>query len=71
MSKTTNVLFTETEMRLLRKAAAQSCRRPQDQARFFVLKGLGLVTDDGPGAEMNNRRDAQEFSRQSVTAIGA
>lgn len=64
------VPLSEDEESMLRRAASQSCRRPRDYARYVILKSLGLVTDDGPSLEMNNRRDAQNLTGTSITAVG-
>lgn len=40
MTRTITLALTETEMQLLRKFAALGCRRPQEQARYFLRAAL-------------------------------
>lgn len=71
MGKQISIYLNEIETRHLFELATRKCRRPNDQARFFILNGLGLVTDDGPNCEMNNRHDAKVSEATSVTAVAA
>jgi hypothetical protein len=41
-----SVLLTESEMVLLRQVAARNSRRPQDQARWFIVESLKQYAKD-------------------------
>lgn len=44
-------LDDEKAVKRLMEKAALECRRPNDHARYVILKSLGLVIDDGPSLE--------------------
>src|SRR5689334_14105902 len=48
VTRTIRVALTEAELRRLGESAAQNCRRPQEQVRFFVLNALGLIDRNAP-----------------------
>jgi len=62
------VPLSEHEEQILRIAASKSCRRPQDHARYIILKSLGLVTDDGPSLE-NSKCASVEVGRTQTSAF--
>lgn len=43
MGKQLSIYLDETEARRLTEIAIRECRRPHDQARYFLLSGLGLI----------------------------
>lgn len=69
MGKQIIVNLNEDEARQFCAFANKQCRHPHEQARYVILKSLGLV-DDGPSPKMNNRRDAKTLAERNVTAVG-
>lgn len=57
----------EAVKRFMEKAALE-CRRPNDHARYVILKSLGLVIDDGPSPKKNTRYDAKTLAEHNVVA---
>lgn len=62
--------LTENEMSVFQEMARHNCRKPNQHARYIILKSLGLVTDDGPGLKMNNRQAASTLTETSSKAVG-
>lgn len=54
------VPLSDKEQEALRLAASQACRRPRDQARYFVLQALGFT-------EKTNEGNATRLDSNSVT----
>jgi hypothetical protein len=61
--------LTENEMSVFQEMARHNCRKPNQHARYIILKSLGLVTDDGPGLKMNNRH-AVTLTETTSKAVG-
>ena len=43
MTERLTLVLDQTEMQQLRQSARADLRRPRDQAKFLVLRGLGLA----------------------------
>lgn len=61
-------LDDELAVNRLMQNAKSECRRPNDHARYIILKSLGLVTDDGPTVKTNTHCDAKTLAERNVTA---
>lgn len=66
MTQTLTIALTETEMKLLRKHAALDCRRPQEQARYFLRN----VLMNESSAEMNKPAIAESLATRSNNGFG-
>jgi hypothetical protein len=56
MGKQLSIYLDETEFRQLTAIAIRECRRPNDQARYILLKALGLVDgNDEPTAPTKSK----------------
>ncbi|MCB9150731.1 MAG: hypothetical protein H6641_18410 [Caldilineaceae bacterium] len=60
--------LTGDEHEWLRKNAKQHCRKPNQQARFLVLQGLGLTQPEFCHT-VKNSTGACEFADRSASAI--
>ncbi len=56
MGKQLSIYLDEFEARRLTEIAIRECRRPHDQARYFLLNALGLATSDNVCVPTNSKR---------------
>lgn len=63
-------LDDETAVKRLMERAERECRRPNDHARYVILKSLGLAADDGPADKQMKNSDAlvSQAGRVAVSA---
>lgn len=55
--KSISVVLSEDELQRLRTAAARASRRPQDQARFILLRSLRSVPPDNQSSARATTND--------------
>lgn len=54
MGKQLSIYLDEVEARRLTEIAIRECRRPHDQARYFLLNALGLTDNCVTGLTKHN-----------------
>lgn len=62
------IRLNDAEHQRLQLEARQNCRKPNQQARFLLLSGLGLVNSD-PTSQTENNTGACEFADRSASVI--
>lgn len=55
MGKQLSIYLDEVEARRLTEIAIRECRRPHDQAKYFLLNALGLKISDTVPTLPNNK----------------
>ena len=62
--------ITDDEFIRLSQEACRNCRHPRDQARHFIRRALGLVTDDGSSPENSKIASVKVASTQTGDFAG-
>lgn len=69
MGKQLSIYLNEVEVKRLTEIALRECRRPHDQARYFLLNALGLMSDDSAPA-LTNSKSAAKFEQPNGAFAG-
>ncbi|CAN5490285.1 hypothetical protein BH10CHL1_BH10CHL1_01610 [soil metagenome] len=67
MGKQLSIYLNEIEAQRLTEIAIRECRRPHDQARYFLLNALGLATDNDNAPTIINDKSATDKVSEAKT----
>ncbi len=67
--KSMTIELDPSEIRVLKRFASRQIRTPENLARYFIVRGLGLVDDNQPSQESKNPSTVHSAKSDTVNGF--